>query len=229
VIIFADREDAGRRLAARLESFRGADTCVLALPRGGVPVGYEVATALNAPLDLVLVRKIGAPFEPELAVAAIVDGSKPELVVNEDLARMLELPKDFLAKESAVQLKEIERRREAYLGGRPRLNVSGLTVIIVDDGIATGATMRAAARATRRAKPRRLVLAVPVAPPETIESLRNEADEIICLEQPEYLGAIGLYYRDFEQVGDSEVRRLMDRSIAAASAAPLTPKVVSYH
>ncbi|MGZ3529052.1 MAG: phosphoribosyltransferase [Vulcanimicrobiaceae bacterium] len=225
VKMFADREDAGKRLAARLGPFRGPDTCVLALPRGGVPVGFEVAKALNAPLDLVLVRKIGAPFQPELAVAAIVDGQHPELVVNHEVAAILELPEDFLARESAEQLKEIERRRGVYLGGRPRLDISGRTVLIVDDGIATGTTMRAALRATRRAKPKRLVLAVPVAPAETLDALAHEVDEIVCLEQPECFGAIGLYYDDFAQVGDEEVRDLMARSKAVVSDAPAAPNV----
>ncbi|MGZ3517298.1 MAG: phosphoribosyltransferase [Vulcanimicrobiaceae bacterium] len=223
VKMFADREDAGKRLAARLARFKGADTCVLALPRGGVPVGFEVAKALNAPLDLVLVRKIGAPCQPELAVAAIVDGQHPELVVNDEVAAILGLSEDFFAQESAEQLKEIERRRQVYLGGKARLDVSGRNVLIVDDGIATGTTMRAALRATRRAMPKRLVLAVPVAPAESLDALAQEVDEIVCLEQPEFFGAIGLYYDNFAQVGDDEVRELMARSAASASETPSSP------
>lgn len=216
--MFVDREDAGKQLAARLARFKGGDTCVLALPRGGVPVAFEVARALDAPLDLVLVRKIGAPFQPELAAGAIVDGANPELVLNEDVVVALGIPGEYLSGESNKQLKEIERRRELYLGGRPRLDVTGKTALIVDDGIATGATIRAALRATRRAGPKWLVLAVPVAPVETANELRADADEVICLEEHEDFGAIGFFYRNFEQVEDEQVRDLMSR--AAHAPAP---------
>jgi putative phosphoribosyl transferase len=185
--------------------------CILALPRGGVPIGFEVAKALNAPLDLVLVRKIGAPFQPELAIGAIVDGQNPELVRNEELIDGSDL-ESYIAEESARQLKEIERRRRVYLGTRPRVDVSGRTAIIVDDGIATGATIKAALHATRRAHPKRLILAVPVAPTDTLAALRKEADEIICLEQYANFGAIGEYYLDFSQVDDDTVRDLIARS-----------------
>ncbi|HVA36336.1 MAG TPA: phosphoribosyltransferase [Candidatus Dormibacteraeota bacterium] len=225
--MFADREDAGRRLAAKLTRFKGPDTCVLALPRGGVPVAFYVAERLGAPLDLVLVRKIGAPSQPELAVGAVVDGHDPEVVVNEDVVAMFHLPKDYLKEETARQLKEIERRREVYLAGRPRIDLAGRTVLIVDDGIATGATIKAALRATRRAKPKRLVLAVPVAPVDTIEALRGEADEVVCLEAHELFGAIGAYYADFTQVGDDEVRDLMARADAWRSSEPAPPHSAS--
>lgn len=215
--MFIDRDDAGRRLAAALLRFKDEHPCVLALPRGGVPVAYEVAKALEAPMDLVLVRKIGAPFQPELAVAAVVDGSRPELVVNERLVEELGLTDDFIAKEEAKQLREIERRRQLYLGGRSRLDVSGKTAIIIDDGIATGATIRSAIHATRRAKPKRIVLAVPVAPVQTLADLRSEVDEIVCLESYEDFGAIGLYYRDFTQVDDDVVRELLARAAPPAA------------
>jgi putative phosphoribosyl transferase len=215
--MFADRTDAGKRLAVQLLRFKGPDACVLALPRGGVPVAYEVAIALDAPLDLVLVRKIGAPYQPELAVAAIVDGAMPELVLNDDAIALIDLPKDYLAGARAEQLKEIERRRLLYLGDRPRLDVNGRTALIVDDGIATGTTMRAALRATRRAKPKRLVMAVPVAPSDTIEALRKEVDEIVCLEQPDYFFALGFHYARFDQVNDATVRDLIMRSRAVSS------------
>lgn len=218
--MFVDREDAGKRLAARLAHFKGRNLCVLALPRGGVPVAFEVARALEAPLDLVLVRKIGAPFEPELAVGAIVDGRNPELVLNEEIVAELGIPRAFIDEAAAEQLKEIERRRERYLGGRPRVDVAGKTVLIVDDGIATGATIRAALRATRRGKPQTLVLAVPVAPAETIGALRAEADDVICLETYDDFGAIGLYYRNFAQVSDETVRDLVARSAQPAAALP---------
>jgi putative phosphoribosyl transferase len=212
-MIFLNREDAGRRLAAALMKFKGERPCILALPRGGVPVAFEVAKALGAPLDLVLVRKIGAPFQPELAIAAVVDGKRPELVVNEDLVEELGIDDEFIAREETRQLKEIERRRQSYLAGRDRLNVEGRTAIIIDDGIATGATVRAAIHATRRAKPKRIVVAAPVAPIETAAMLRSEADEVVCLGEYEDFGAIGFYYRDFHQIEDDEVRDFIARAI----------------
>ena len=216
--MFINREDAGRKLAAVLMRFKDEDPCVLALPRGGVPVALEVAKALDAPLDLVLVRKIGAPFQPELAIAAVVDGGKPELVINEDIVAELGIEDAFIAREEARQLREIERRRQLYLAGRDRLNVEGKTAIIIDDGIATGATVRAAIYATRRANPKRIVVATPVAPAETAEALRKEADEVVCLEEHRYFGGVGLYYLDFTQVTDDEVRDMMTRPAPAARA-----------
>jgi predicted phosphoribosyltransferase len=210
--MFDDRRDAGRRLASALLRFKGRDPVVLALPRGGVPIGFEIAQALGAPLDLVLVRKIGAPFQPELAVAAVVDGEATDLVLNEDFLKALSISADYIRGQVDRQLEEIERRRRLYLEGRERVRIDGRTALVVDDGIATGATMRAALRAVRRRQPRRLVLAVPVAPPETIESLAKEVDEVVCLTMPDDLGAIGSYYADFRQVGDEEVRELLERS-----------------
>jgi putative phosphoribosyl transferase len=218
--LFGNREDAGRRLAERLQRFKARRPVVLALPRGGVPVGLEVAKALEAPLDLVLVRKIGVPFQPELAYAAVVDGGRPETVVNEEVAAMLHLPEDYLAQETARHLEEIKRRRQLYLAGRPHAEVADHTAVIVDDGIATGTTVRAALKAVRRARPGKLVLAVPVAPPDTIEALRKDADEIVCLATPGGFGAISLYYADFHQVSDEEVVALLAQSAAAAE----TPK-----
>ncbi|MFQ5774970.1 MAG: phosphoribosyltransferase [Kiloniellaceae bacterium] len=210
--MFQDRSEAGRRLAGRLFRFKGRRPVVLALPRGGVPVGFEIASALEAPLDLVLVRKIGAPSQPELAVAAVVGGPEPQTVVNEDVMRTLGLSEAYIEEQSRHQLAEIERRRRLYLGGRARADVKGRTAIIVDDGIATGATIRAALKATRRAAPERLVLAVPVAPPDTIRALRAEADEIECLSTPGVFGAISVFYADFHQVGDDEVIDLLARA-----------------
>ncbi|MDH3228792.1 MAG: phosphoribosyltransferase [Alphaproteobacteria bacterium] len=207
--LFADREDAGRQLAARLLHFKTRDPVVLALPRGGVPVGREVAAALDAPMDLILVRKIGAPGQPELALGAVVDGARPELVINEDVKAMLHVTDDYIAQAEARQLEEIRRRRELWLGDRPRVAVEGKTALIVDDGIATGATVRAALHAVRRARPARLVLAAPVAPPDTIESLHDDADEIVCLATPEAFWAISTFYQDFPQVADTEVTAMM--------------------
>ena len=213
-MIFQDRQDAGKRLARELLRFKASDPIVLALPRGGVPVAFEIARALEAPLDLVLVRKIGAPDQPELAVGAVVDGEKTEIVVNEDVLEELGLSESFVRERAVREIEEIERRRRLNLRGRDRVPVAGKTALVVDDGIATGATMRAALRAVRRRQPSRLVLAVPVAPAETVESLRSEVDEVVCLSTPSFFGAIGYFYHDFRQVDDDEVRRLL------AEAAP---------
>ena len=212
IALFADRSEAGRRLAERLLRFKDERPVVLALPRGGVPVGFEVARALGAPLDLVLVRKIGAPFQPELALGAVVDGGRAETVLNEELIREFQIPESWVAEESARQLEEIERRRALYLAGRTRVPLEGQTAIVVDDGIATGATMEAALHATRRARPKRLVLAVPVAPPDTIERLRPQVDEVVCLARPRAFGAIGWFYADFRQLSDEEVVGLLQRA-----------------
>ena len=206
---FPDRTEAGRRLAEQLKRFKDQRPVVLALPRGGVPVAYEVAKVLEAPLDLVLARKIGAPFQPELAIGAVVDGERPELVLNRDLITEYGIPESYVETERRRQLAEIERRRELYLAHRARAPVRERTAIVIDDGIATGATMEAALHATRRAAPRRLVLAVPVAPPDTIERLRSEVDEVVCLMVPAFLGAIGSFYRDFRQLRDEDVTMLL--------------------
>jgi len=210
--LFVDRSEAGRRLAEPLLRFKEERPVVLALPRGGVPVGFEVAQALDAPLDLVLVRKIGAPFQPELAVGAVVDGGRAETVINEEIVRELQIAKSYLEEESARQLEEIERRRKLYIADRMRVPVKGRTAIVVDDGIATGATMEAALHATRRANPKRMVLATPVAPPDTLEQLRPETDEVVCLVTPRLFAAIGLFYEDFQQVTDEKVVDLLRRA-----------------
>jgi putative phosphoribosyl transferase len=182
------------------------------LPRGGVAVAFEIAQALVAPLDIVLVRKIGVPWQPELAVGAVTDGAAPETFIDRDLAASLGIPESYLQEETARQLAEIERRRETYCAGRPRPQISGRTAIVVDDGIATGATMRVALQAIQRQRPARLVLAVPVAPPETLAALGEVADETVCVQTPIGLGAIGLYYRDFHQMSDPEVTDLLARA-----------------
>lgn len=207
--IFADRTEAGRALADRVKEKGFESPVVLALPRGGVPVGFEIAHALGAPLDLILVRKIGVPFQPELALAAVVDGHDPEIIVNEDVAALTGASQEFIDAEAAAEIKEIERRRAFYLEGREPVNVEGRTAIIVDDGIATGASIRAALTGIRRRQPKKVVLAVPVAPASTVDSLGAEADEIICLETPEPFIAIGIHYRDFHQLTDHEVKALL--------------------
>ncbi|TAJ69831.1 MAG: phosphoribosyltransferase [Phenylobacterium sp.] len=209
---FRDRGVAGQRLAAALVGYRGRDVVVLALPRGGVPVAAEVAAALDAPLDLVLVRKIGAPFHEELAMGAVADAAgQPCTVRNEDVIAMLGVDDASFDAVRAGQLQEIERRREAYLGDRPRAELAGRVAIVVDDGVATGATTRAALRAVRRRGPAKLVLAVPVAPTDTLAELRAEADEVVCLEAYPAFGSIGFYYADFRQLADDEVTGILAR------------------
>lgn len=210
--LFRDRADAGRRLAQALMRYKDENPVVLALPRGGVPVAFEVATVLGAPLDLVLARKVGAPFQPELAVAAVADGETPVTVVNPQILQTGLIPERYLEEESGRQLAEIERRRRVYLGERKPVPVEGRTAIVIDDGIATGATTRAALRSVRKAGPRHLVLAVPVAPPDAVANLRNEADEVVCLATPSGFGAIGMFYEDFAQLSDAEVIDLMKRA-----------------
>ena len=221
--LFTDRSEAGRVLARRLLRFKDERPVVLALPRGGVPVGFEVARALDAPLDLVLVRKIGAPFQPELAIGAVVDGSRSETVLNDEMLREFQIPKSYVAEQSARELQEIERRRELYLAGRARAPVEARTAIVVDDGIATGATMEAALHATRRADPKRLVLATPVAPPDTIERLRAQADEVVCLATPRLFDAIGSFYDDFRQLSDEEVVDLLRCAMHFGAEPTATP------
>ena len=218
-MIFSDRQEAGQRLARQLLRLRAEVPVVLALPRGGVPVAFEVARVLEAPLDVVLVRKIGAPGQPELAAGAVVDGDRPEVVLNEDIVRAFGVTREYIDREVSRQSGENERRRALYCSGRVRVGLAGRVVIVVDDGIATGATVRAALRAIQRAEPRKLMLAVPVAPPETVADLRSEVDELVCLLQPEQFGSIGRFYADFGQVDDAEVVRLLRRSAAAAAPA----------
>lgn len=206
---FENRRDAGRRLAAALGAFRDAGALVLALPRGGVPVGYEVARALNAPLDIVLVRKIGVPGHPEFGLGAVVDGAEPHTVLDEELIAQMGVPQAYLASETQRQLDEIERRRSAYRGDRPPHTVGGRTVIVVDDGIATGSTVRVVLQALRRADPSRIILAVPVAPRDTLETLAADVDEIVCLETPDPFHAVGEHYADFDQTSDQEVVDLL--------------------
>jgi putative phosphoribosyl transferase len=208
---FADRQDAGRRLAKVLDRYHGENPVILALPRGGVPVAGEIAEALKAPLDLVLVRKIGVPGQPELAMGAVVNGAEPLTVRNEDVIRLTRTSDAEFAAVRDRELAEIGRRRKHYLGNRPHPGLTGRTAIVVDDGIATGATTRAALRSVRQFGPKKLVLAVPVAPSSTIAELRDEADEIVCLEDYEPFGAIGAFYADFSQTDDDEVKRILAR------------------
>jgi putative phosphoribosyl transferase len=213
--LFIDRREAGRRLAMALGNYRQDGPLVLALPRGGVPVGFEVATALEAPLDVLLVRKIGAPGQPELGLGAVVDGDDPQVILNDDLIRALRPPPGYIEAETQRQLAEIERRRRRYGSGRAASSVEGRVVILVDDGIATGATVKAALRGLARNRPKRLVLAVPVAPRDSLDELAGDCDDIVCLVTPEPFYAVGQHYRDFTQTEDTEVVRLLDAAYHA--------------
>jgi predicted phosphoribosyltransferase len=207
-----DRVDAGRQLARALLHLKQSKPIVLALPRGGVPVAFEVANALEAPLDVVLVRKIGAPGQPELGLGAVVDGAASRLVLNEELVALVRPGQAYLEAEEKRQLAEIERRRALYRPGRAPLSVAGRTVIAVDDGIATGGTMKAVLLALRSAGADHLVLAVPVAPADSLEELSRIADETVCLMSPEPFYSVGSHYRDFTQTTDAEVIDLLDRA-----------------
>lgn len=217
---FRDRAEAGRKLAAALAAYKGGGAAVLALPRGGVPVAAEIALALGAPLGLMIVRKIGVPYQPELAMGAVVDGAEPIVVRNEDVIALAGVSAAEFEAVRDRELAELERRHRRYLAGGKQPEVSGRVAIVVDDGIATGATMRAALRGLRRRGPKSIVLAVPVAPPETIEALRGEADEIVCLEQHRPFGAIGAFYADFRQLDDTEVIETLARCAGSAARPP---------
>jgi putative phosphoribosyl transferase len=211
-LIFADRADAGRRLANAIQREEFADPVVMALPRGGVPVAFEVATILQAPLELLIVRKIGAPGHAEFGLGALVDGDEPELVLNAEAMRMVRPSEAYLAEETERQRAELRRRRALYLGDRPRISPKGRNIIIVDDGIATGGTAKAAVQALRQAGAAALMLAVPVAPPSAIANLRSKVERIVCLAMPEPFHAVSLYYDDFEQTTDAEVVALLKRA-----------------
>jgi putative phosphoribosyl transferase len=208
---FRDRREAGRLLAATLTAYANRpDVLVLALPRGGVPVAYEVARALGAPLDVFLVRKLGVPGHEELAMGAIATGGVR--VINDELVRALRIPDEMIEAVVAKEQQELERRERLYRGDRPPPDVRGRTVILVDDGLATGATMYAAVKALQQQQAARIVVAVPIASPETCEQLSGEVDDIICAVTPEPFYAVGLWYEDFSQTTDEEVHDLLARA-----------------
>lgn len=207
--LYEGRGDAGRQLAVKLAKYREQKPVVLALPRGGVPVGYEIAKALRAPLDILLVRKICAPGRPELGIGALVDGATPQLVLNDDLVARLDVGTDYIAEERLKQMVEIERRRQLYRGDGQALEVRNRIVIVADDGIATGATVKAALLGLKRSHPAHLVLAVPVAAPDALRVAVSLVDEHVCLAAPEDFHAVGTYYADFEQTSDERVIDLL--------------------
>jgi putative phosphoribosyl transferase len=210
-MIFRNRTEAGRRLAKELERYAGRpDVVVLGLPRGGIPVAYEVARGLQAPLDVFVVRKLGMPGQEELAIGAIATGGVR--VVNDDLLARLRVPPQIVDEIAAREERELERRERAYRGPSAPLPLAGRTVILVDDGLATGASMRAAAMALRRLSPARIVVAVPVGAAETCEELARLVDEMVCAETPEPFWAVGNWYEDFSQTSDEEVHLLLERA-----------------
>jgi putative phosphoribosyl transferase len=209
-IPFRDRRDAGRQIAEQLMRYKNMDPVVLALPRGGVPVGHEVAQALGAPLDVLLVRKIRAPNHPELGLGAVVDGDPHLRVLNRHVMTMINPSQEYIDAEEQRQLEIIRQRRKLYRGNRPPVALEGRSVIVVDDGIATGGTMKIALTALSGSGAGKLVLAVPVAPRETIEQFADDADEVVCLLTPESFRAVSLYYADFRQTTDDEVVELLD-------------------
>ncbi len=213
---FADRADAGRRLARALAEYRDRDPVVLALPRGGQPVAAEIAAALAAPLDVVLVRKIGVPWQPELAMGALVDGDDPIVARNEAVIRAAGIDERAFAAARERALAEIENARRRLIGDRPRAAVAGRAAILVDDGVATGATALAALQSIRRRGAKTLTLAVPVASVEALAALKREADDLVCLEAPVHFGAVSAFYADFRQVEDDEAVAILARFSPAA-------------
>ncbi len=207
--MFKDRSDAGRQLAVRVAALGLHDPVVYALPRGGVPVAVEVARELHAPLDLLVVRKIGAPGYPEVALGAVVGGDDPQMVINEDVYAATGRDAEGLERARRSELAEIERRRSRYLGDRPRIDPSGRVVVIVDDGLATGATAKAALAALRRQGAKTTVLAVPVAPADSLDEMRAIADVVVVLHAPAQFWAIGPFYADFHQLSDEETIELL--------------------
>jgi len=206
---FRDRQEAGQRLAAELTHLKEDRPVVLALPRGGVPVAFEIAKALSSPLDLLMVRKLGAPGHAELGIGAVVDGSDPQIVLNDEAMEIIRPSSDYIQAEMERQLAEIERRRASYFADHDPTPVAGRMVILVDDGIATGGTVRVALKALRRSSAARVVLAIPVAPRDTLDSLHDDADEVVCLATPPDFHAVGLHYENFDQTTDAEVIRCL--------------------
>ncbi|QRY77836.1 phosphoribosyltransferase [Pseudomonas sp. PDNC002] len=208
---YTNRRHAGVALAMALRELRLEDPLILALPRGGVPVGREVARALHAPLDVLLVRKIGAPGHEEFALGAIVDGPEPNWVVDEQMLERFDPPPEWFEQQVLEELRELERRRVLYRGSKAPATLEDRDVIVVDDGLATGSSVRAALKGLREHHPHRVILAVPVGPAETVEKLREQVDELVCLETPTPFRSVGDHYRDFHQLSDQEVIDLLNK------------------
>lgn len=216
--IYVDRYEAGTRLAEQLKAYAGReDVVVLALPRGGVPVGHQIAQALGAVLDIYLVRKLGVPGHEELAMGAIADGGTQFL--NHELIHQLGIPASTVENAASREMKVLQEQSRTFRGSRPAPSLTGKTVILVDDGLATGATMAASIMAVRQQKPAKVLVAVPVAPPDTCESIQRIADEVVCGAMPQWFGAVGLWYENFEAVGDDVVRALLEESRRAVGTA----------
>ena len=214
---FADRREAGILLAAALGKLELGDPVILALPRGGVPVAFELARQLGAPLDILMVRKIGAPGHEEYGIGAVVDGADPQVVIDEVAAEMVGAGQAYIDRVVEKELKEIERRRSIYRPGQP-IALAGRTCVLVDDGIATGGTVRAALKGLAKAKAGKVILAVPVAPADIIPEMHQRCDEVVCLSTPSPFYAVGAYYRTFDQTEDEEVVRLLAENAAALSS-----------
>ncbi len=207
--MFRNRSEAGRKLAEKLSLYKGqGDVVILALPRGGVPVGYEIATYLGVPMDVLVARKLGAPGQPELGIGAIAPGGIR--VLDDRLIRLLGVSNEYVEKVSQEEAQELQRRTQEYRDGRPDIPLEGKTVIIVDDGLATGVTARAAIESVRRRNPKKIILAIPVCASQAIPIMRSLVDELVCLLTPSELGAVGLWYSDFRQISDEEVKRLIE-------------------
>ena len=216
---FQNRKEAGEQLAQTLlslASIQGTELRILALPRGGVPVAVEIAVALRAPLDVLVVRKLGVPWQPELAFGAVATGNVQ--VINQEMVQTLSLSEEVIRRIAASEMVELQRREELYRGNRPALDVKGCAAILVDDGIATGATILAAVEAVRRRQPASVIVAVPVAPPEVVRLLKTRTDEVVTIVEPKWLNAVGAWYWDFPQVTDEEVRTLFRQTRVAAGA-----------
>ncbi len=224
-VIFEDRRDAGRKLADALikQGYKDEPAIVLGIPRGGIVVADEVAEKLSAPLDVVIARKLRAPYQPELGIGAVVSGDHIT-IINEEVARAVGTSKTYLEQEIAHQREEIERRMKFYRGSRPATEVSGKTVIVVDDGIATGYTFRAALEGLRRSNPQKLIAAAPVAAQDSAEMLSAFADKVICLSTPAYFGAVGAWYRNFDQTSDEEVAEILRRNWGRSKSQKAVPQ-----
>lgn len=215
--MFRDRVEAGQLLAQRLTHLQNQRPVVLGLPRGGVVVAAQIAQQLNAPLDVLVVRKIGAPNQPELAIGAVTDGEHPAHVLNDELVQMIGVDETYILREVQQQLQEVRARQSRYRHGRPGVSVRGRTAIVVDDGIATGATVRAGLLALRQSEPANLVLAVPVAPGDTLANLSRDVDEIVCFHTPVNFMAVGRFYENFDQTSDEQVMELLEQCAQRSS------------